>query len=132
MLSPDLPAHRRDVHQILQRLRKNHLYAKFEKYIFKQTSLPFLEYIISDPEKVSTVLKWPRPDVLKAIQRFLGFTNYYRQFIPHFSSWTAPIPALTHKADNPRVWTPEAESDVVFLKHAFSSASVLHRPDSNK
>ncbi|XP_073522176.1 uncharacterized protein [Phyllobates terribilis] len=101
VFSPDLQTHRRDVRQVLLRLRQNHLYAKYEKCLFEQTSLPFLGYIISqtglqmDPEKLSAIEKWPRPEGLKAIQRFMGFANYYRLFIPHFASRPAPISALT-------------------------------------
>ncbi|XP_073510888.1 uncharacterized protein [Phyllobates terribilis] len=138
VFSPDLQTHRRDVRQVLLRLRQNHLFAKYEKCLFEQTSLPFLGYIISqtglrmDPEKLSAIEKWPRPEGLKAIQRFLGFANYYRLFIPHFSSRTAPISALTRKGTNPKEWPPEAEEAFLSLKQAFSSAPVLHRPDGNK
>ncbi|XP_073500291.1 uncharacterized protein [Phyllobates terribilis] len=102
------------------------------------TCFPFLGYIVSktglkmDPEKVSADLKWPHPEGLKVIQQFLGLANYYRQFIPHFSSWTPPISALTCKGTNPKVWTPEAEDAFVSQKQAFSSAPALHRPNNNK
>ncbi|CAI9609513.1 unnamed protein product, partial [Staurois parvus] len=55
-------------------------------------TVAFLGYIISavgfsmDPQKVSAVLLWPRPSGLRSIQRFLGFTNYYRKFIRNFTT----------------------------------------------
>ncbi|XP_073427878.1 uncharacterized protein [Dendrobates tinctorius] len=109
-----------------------------EKCLFEQTSLPFLGYIVSDaglqmdPEKLSAILKWPRPIGTKAIQRFLGFTNYYRQFIPHFSSLSRLISALTHKGVSSNFWPSEAEEAFHSLKQAFSTAPVLSRPESNK
>ncbi|XP_044135435.1 uncharacterized mitochondrial protein AtMg00860-like [Bufo gargarizans] len=133
-----LATHRKRVRLDLQRLRQNCLYAKFEKCIFEKSYLLFLGYIISDTglqmdlEKLSAILKWPCPSGLKAIQRFLGFANYYRQFVPHFSSVTAPISALTPKGANPKNWTTEAESAFQALKQAFSTAPSLHRPDANK
>ncbi|XP_053548908.1 uncharacterized protein LOC128640454, partial [Bombina bombina] len=75
------------VRKVLQRLRDNHLFAKLEKCSFHQKSIPFLGYVISesgfemDPNKLSSILDWPRPDSLKALQWFLGFANYYRKFI---------------------------------------------------
>ncbi len=33
-----------------------------------------------DPEKVKAVVEWPSPDSRKALQRFLGFANFYRRF----------------------------------------------------
>ena len=95
--STDLSTHRRQVRLVLQRLRENGLFAKLEKCVFEQSSLPFLGYIVSctglqmDPDKVSAILKWPCPQCLHAIQRFLGFANFYRQFTPNFPSLTAPV-----------------------------------------
>lgn len=75
---------------------------------------------------------WSRPVGLRVIQRYMGFANYYRQVISHYSSLVAPITALTKKGNNPKIWTPEAENDFTRLKGAFASASVLHRPDPDK
>ncbi|XP_075711066.1 uncharacterized protein LOC142746912 [Rhinoderma darwinii] len=61
IFSPDLVTHQGHVRQVLLRLRENHLYAKLEKCVFQEKSLPFLGYIISDqglkmdPEKVKAV-----------------------------------------------------------------------------
>ncbi|XP_073427877.1 uncharacterized protein [Dendrobates tinctorius] len=120
--------------QVLLRLRENQLYVKFEKCIFKQTSLRFLGYVVSDsslmidPEKASAILIWPQPQAIKAILRFLGFANYYRQFISHFSSLTKPISSLTRKGSNPKVWSPEAEETFLTFKRGFAEAPILHRP----
>ncbi|XP_075172214.1 uncharacterized protein LOC142243902 [Anomaloglossus baeobatrachus] len=138
VFSPDLQTHRENVQQVLQRLRENRLYAKYEKCVFEQSSLPFLGYLITDtglqmdPKKVSSVLNWPPPSGLKAIQRFLGFANYYRQFIPHFSALTAPLSALTKKGANPKDWSPAADAAFGSLKRAFASSPVLHRPELNR
>ncbi|KAL0167354.1 hypothetical protein M9458_039198 [Cirrhinus mrigala] len=47
----------------------------------------FLGYNISaegvqmDQGKVDTIQKWPLPSSIKELQRFLGFTNFYRSSI---------------------------------------------------
>ncbi|XP_075687629.1 uncharacterized protein LOC142656583 [Rhinoderma darwinii] len=103
--------HRKNVRQVLSLLRGNILYGKLEKCVFERKSLPFLGCIIPnrglqiDREKVKSVLEWPRPQGLRAIQRFLGFAHFYRQFIPNFSPLTAPISALTKKGVNAKDWT---------------------------
>ncbi|XP_073420982.1 coiled-coil domain-containing protein 24 isoform X1 [Dendrobates tinctorius] len=138
VFSPDLSSHRKSVRLVLQRLWENRLYAKIEKCLFEQTSLLFLGFIISDaglrmdPEKLSAILKWPCTIGLKAIQRFLGFANYYRQFVSHFSAITRPISALTRKGPTSKDWSPEAEEAFLILKRAFSTASVLHCPESDR
>lgn len=61
-----------------------------------------------DPEKLKAILDWPQPEGLKAIQRFLGFANFYRQFIKNYSLVVAPIMALTKQGVKASVWPPEA------------------------
>lgn len=38
-----------------------------------------------DPAKVMTIRDWKQPTNLRDLQRFLGFANFYRQFIRGFS-----------------------------------------------
>jgi hypothetical protein len=65
---------------------------------FKQTKcefgveeVPVLEVRISkgkvqmEEEKVMAVQDWPPPTNVKGVQSFLGFTNFYQQFIKDFS-----------------------------------------------
>ncbi|CAJ0920656.1 unnamed protein product, partial [Ranitomeya imitator] len=137
--SPDIDSHRRDVRKVFDLLRANSLYAKLEKCVFEQESLPFLGYIISaqglamDPAKLQAVMDWQEPHSLKAVQqRFMGFINYYRQFIPHFSTLVAPLVALTKKGANPKLWSEEVSKAFLSIKSHFASAPILHRPDVDK
>ncbi|XP_030047994.1 uncharacterized protein LOC115462095 [Microcaecilia unicolor] len=124
-----------DVHTVLQHLREHRLYAKLEKCSVHQQSLPFLGYIVSstglqmDPGKVTAIRDWPAPQGLRTLQRFLGFANYYRQFIQDYSLITAPLTALTRKGADVKNWTPEAVAAFTTLKKAFLSAPVLRSPD---
>lgn len=126
VFSPDLRTHRTHVRLVLSRLRDNHLYAKLDKCLFEQTSVPFLGFVITDqglhmdPKKTGCCYALARPVGLRAIQRFIGFANFYRRLIPHFSTLVSPITALTKKGHNPKVWTPEAEEAFVRLKKAFA------------
>ncbi|XP_075444604.1 uncharacterized protein LOC142488116 [Ascaphus truei] len=120
---------------VLSRLRENPLYAKLEKCQFHQTSTTFLGYIILDSGfamdlvKLKAVLDWPQPTSLKAIQRFLGFANYYRRFSRKFSTTVAPITALTKKAADTACWPPAALKVFDLLKKTFISAPILVHPD---
>jgi len=39
-----------------------------------------------EDKKVKMVLDWPTSKEIKNIQKFLGLTNYYKQFIKYFVS----------------------------------------------
>ena len=50
-----------------------------------------------NPKKFITISEWPEPKTIKQIQSFLGFTNFYRCFIHHYSNITLTLTALTTK-----------------------------------
>uniref|UniRef100_A0A8C5M9T8 Gypsy retrotransposon integrase-like protein 1 n=1 Tax=Leptobrachium leishanense TaxID=445787 RepID=A0A8C5M9T8_9ANUR len=85
-----------------------------------------------DPKKLEAISHWPLPKGLKAIQRFIGFSNYYRRFIKGFSSIIAPITALTRKGGDTQNWSSSALEAFERLKEAFSTAPILHHPDPNR
>ncbi|KAI2646142.1 Transposon Tf2-9 polyprotein [Labeo rohita] len=108
-----------------------------EKCEFHVKSVSFLGHIISVegirmyPAKVRAVSDWPTPDSRKALQRFLGFTNFYRQFIRNFGQVSAPLTALT----STRIefsWSAAAQAAFDELKHRFTSAPILVTPDPSR
>ncbi|XP_029474851.1 uncharacterized protein LOC115100486 [Rhinatrema bivittatum] len=121
----DLQSHLQDFTNVLQRLRDNQLYAKLEKCSFHKESVPFLGYVVSsqgfqvDPQKTKSIREWPHSMGLKALRRFLGLTNYYRSFINHYLTLTAPLMAMSRKGANPSQWSPEALSAFRELKGSF-------------
>ncbi|KAK3521850.1 hypothetical protein QTP70_018584 [Hemibagrus guttatus] len=101
--SPNLSDHVDHVKQVLNRLRHYHLYLKLEKCEFHQSTTQFLGYVISpegiqmDCAKVEAIKSWPQPGIVKDLQHFLGFANFYRRFISGYSDLTAPLTSLLHK-----------------------------------
>ncbi|KAI2662144.1 Transposon Tf2-9 polyprotein [Labeo rohita] len=137
IFSSSLQEHVQHVRRVLQRLLENGLFVKAEKCDFHAQSVPFLGYIVSaegmrmDPEKIKAVVDWPSPDSRKALQRFLGFANFYRRFIHNYSQLAAPLTALT----SPRMafrWSDAAEAAFANLKRRFVSAPVLVTPDPSR
>ncbi len=121
----------------MQRLLENQLYVKAEKCEFHAKSVSFLSFIVSageikpDPAKVEAVAKWPVPDTRKALQRFLGFANFYQRFIRNFGQVAAPLTALT-SIKVPFTWSAEAQEAFDNLKSRFISAPVLSIPDPER
>ncbi len=137
IFSRSLQEHVQHVRVVLQRLLENGLFVKAEKCVFHAQSVPFLGYIVSsegmrmDPDKVQAVVNWPTPDSRKALQRFLGFANFYRRFIRNYSQLAAPLTALTSTKTMFR-WSSSAEAAFSKLKSCFVSAPILVAPDPSR
>ena len=129
--------HRRFVHEIFDILAKHDLYLKPEKCQFEQTSIEFLGVIVGDgqlkmdPKKLAGVADWKPPTTPTEIRKFLGFTGYYRYFVPNYSKIARPLLALTHKE---KIWSWGEEQTRAFeeLKTRMCASPVLRQPDFDK
>ncbi|KAM0717753.1 hypothetical protein Q7P37_006085 [Cladosporium fusiforme] len=110
---------------------------KPEKTEFHKMEVKFLGYIVSrdglkmDQKKIEAVTSWPKPTTVKEVQSFLGFANFYRQFIQDYSKITAPLTHMTRK-DQGYEWTAEAEAAFQELKTRFSTGPILVIYDPTK
>jgi len=129
-----LKKHRQLVKEVLKRLQFNNLYAKAEKCFFEQSSIKYLDIIISenkvqiDKEKLSGVLEWPVLTKVKQVQAFLGFVNLYHGFIENFAKMSKPPSDLTKK-NSIWTWGKEQQNTFEVLKKAFTTALVLRIPN---
>ena len=132
--SDDIETHRKQVKDVLARLRKHNLHARPEKSGFHMNSIEYLGVIISptgiamDPEKVKVILDWPAPTTVKELQSFLGFANFYRRFIDNYSGITKALTSLLKK-NSEYIWTDKCENAFQILKKAFTEAPVLRHFD---
>jgi hypothetical protein len=64
---------------------------------FFQKDIAFLGHVIhkgelsSDGQKTIAILNWQKPTSIRELQKFLGFSNYYRQFMSNFSNLVSPM-----------------------------------------
>lgn len=132
--------HTKHLREVLRRLAEAQLYGKLSKCEFYQQSVEFLGYIITqegvkmDPIRVKSISEWEAPTSFRDIQVFLGFCNFYRKFIAHYSAIVSPITSLLKGSKNGKksgefTWTSEAEQAFQQLKHAFCSATILRHWD---
>ncbi|KJZ71335.1 hypothetical protein HIM_09271 [Hirsutella minnesotensis 3608] len=136
--SGSLADHRNKVKQVLARLRNAGLQIDIDKCDFEAKSVMYLGFIVEagkgirvDPEKVQAIQQWQRPCSVKGVRSFLGFANYYRQFIPRFSNIAAPLTALTKK-DAVFAWSKECDNAFEELKALLTSAPVLAQWDPDR
>jgi hypothetical protein len=89
-----LDNHKRKVFHVLWKLFLNDLFLKPEKCHFHKKEVEYLGIIVGngrvkiDPIKVKGITDWPMPTNLKELCSFLGFGNYYKDFIADYSQLT--------------------------------------------
>ena len=84
-----------------------------------------------EEDKVEGVLKWPMPQCVRDVRKFLGLANYYRQFVKDFAKVALPMNRLTRKDEK---WKWGEEQQVVFeqLKAVFTTRPMLATPELDK
>ncbi len=89
------------VAEVLQRLHQYQLFLKAEKCSFHQSSVQFLGYHIDSGGIRMDEGRWklsrpgPNHSTIKELQRFLGFSNFYRRFIQNYSTLTSHSPTFS-------------------------------------
>ncbi len=130
MYSNNLMEHQEHVHKVVCRLRANRLYCKGSKCKFHQDSVEYLGYILSleglcmSKDKVKAILVWPVLQKVKDIQSFLGFANFYHQFIHEYRNIVIPLTHLTCKG-TPWKFNDKCMTAFNELKQAFTHAPIL-------
>jgi hypothetical protein len=99
----NIEEHRCVVREVLKCLCDNDLYLRPEKCDFEKTEVEYLGMVIlegqvcMDPAKVAAVKTWAQLKNLHDVCTFIGFANFYRQFIKDFAAITRPLHDLTKK-----------------------------------
>ena len=120
--------------KVLQKLRDHDLFLKAKKCEFNKTKMEYLGLVVeegkisTDPIKVKGCADWPIPTCVKDVRSFLGFGNFYRKFIPGFSTFAAPLNTLLKK-DTIFQWMEETQQSFDTLKQKLTSSLVLMMPD---
>ena len=126
--------HIQRLEEVFQRLRGANLRLKPKKcHLFKE-EVQFLGHVVSekgvatDPEKTKAVQDWETPRSVKDVKAFLGFTGYYRRFIPNYADKAEPLVSLLRK-NVPFQWKEAQRSSFETLKKCLVGPTVLAYPD---
>ncbi|PIK53262.1 Septin-8-A [Apostichopus japonicus] len=101
IFSHTLEEHETKLRKVLARLREYGLKLNPDKCQFLRPSVKCLGHVISadgvqtDPDKISAVSTWPRPQNVTELKSFLGFAGYYRRFIENYSRIAKPLNSLS-------------------------------------
>ena len=123
--------------KVFQKLRESKLFCKKKKCSFLEKEVEFLGHIIDaqgcrvDPKKIEAVKNWPDLQSQEEVQRFLGFCNFYRDYVESYSHKASPLTDLTGKKSVFK-WTEKEKLAFEKLKQALVTTPVLLHPDPSK
>ena len=92
--------HEEHLNIVLQVLREQKLYAKFNKCDVFKDMIQYLEHVVSnegicfDLDKIKVITEWLVPKNVTDIRSFMGIIGYYRKFIEGYSKISYPITSL--------------------------------------
>ena len=81
-----------------------------------------------DPEAVEAVLTWKAPRTDTQLMSFLGFANYYREFIKGYADKVYPMQKLMRNRGKKFEWNEEAQTAFENIKRELCEAPVLGMP----
>ena len=133
VLGSDFESALHSLELVLNRVAEYGLQLKSTKCNLFRTSVPFLGHIVGradlecDPNKRSAVANWIPPNTIKGVRKFLGFTGYYRRFVPDYSTVGQPLVRLLGK-DCKFHWTDACQDYFKALRALLIKAPVLAFP----
>ena len=125
IFAPDESTLTKNTRKVLARLQENDLFLKPAKCEFNKTKVEYLGMVIEegkismDSGKLKGIQDWPTPTTVKQVRSFLGFENFYRRFIWHFSKLAKPLNDLLKK-DQKFEWTNNCQRAFDELKKRFT------------
>ena len=135
--------------KVLRQLQDCRLQVNVNKCKFSVKRVKYLELIIStdgismDFEKVQIILDWKASTLVKDVQAFLEFSNFYQWFVERFSQRTRLLIELTKreqystKTGKKQVkyhsyeWAKACQKAFKDLKHVFTMALMLAHYDAS-
>ncbi len=72
---------------------------------------------------------WPQPTTIKELQRFLGFSKFYRRVIQSYSTLTNPLTNLLRNKPKSLSWSIAANEAFEKLRTSFTQALILIQRD---
>ena len=97
----------------------------FMKRLFLLGHMISHNQIAIDHRKLANVDSWKPPSSAKAVEKFLGFTNYFRKFVPNYSMVASPLERVRKTFS----WSTEQQTAWETFKTLLTHAPILSLPD---
>ena len=125
--------HLSEVSEVFSRLRDANLKIGPKKCSFAQTKCIFLGHEVSKegvhppPDRVEKIRNLPYPKTIQELRRTIGLFNWFRKFIPNFSTIAAPLLRLMRKGSSFR-WGDIEKAAFESLKSQLLTSDILAFP----
>ena len=132
--TPTLENHIERLDEVFTCMKQAGLKRKPSKCEILRDSIEYLGRLVDkhgvrpDPEAVEAVLTWKAPKTDTQLMSFLGFANYYREFVKGYADKIYPIQQLMRSKVKKFTWTDEAQVAFENIKREFCEAPVLGMP----
>ncbi|GBO16207.1 Retrovirus-related Pol polyprotein from transposon 17.6 [Araneus ventricosus] len=116
--------------EVFERLRSTNLTLKLPKCKFGKQEVEYLGFIINKngiklgSRKVEAISKFPQPKSIHDVRRFLGFTSFFRRFIPNYAIKVRYLTQLTKKNEIFK-WEKVREESFERLKRELTIQQIL-------
>ena len=132
--TPTLEDHIERLEEVFSCMKQAGLKCKPSKCEILRDSIKYLGRLVDkhgvrpDPEAVEAVLTWKAPKTDTQLMSFLGFANYYREFIKGYADKIYPMQRLVRNKGKKFTWTDEAQVSFENIKRELCEAPVLGMP----
>ena len=132
--TPTLEDHIERLEEVFSCMKQAGLKCKPSKCEILRDSIKYLGRLVDkhgvrpDPEAVEAVLTWKAPKTDTQLMSFLGFANYYREFIKGYADKLYPMQRLMRNKGKKFTWTDEAQVSFENIKRELCEAPVLGMP----
>ena len=133
VFDPTVKEHTNSVEKVLVALRRAGLTVKPTKCEWARSEIQFLGHLVTQeglktlPKVTRKVQEFGRPFDKKTVKSFMGLSNYYRNFIPHFANTAVPLNRLLRN-NVPFVWSEECEQAFRRIQDCLVAPPVLVHP----
>ena len=128
-----------EVRQVLNRFKEKGMKVKLGKSEFAQNEIQFLGHVIAngklkvDKAKLNKLALWTAPlTMVRQVRQLMGFLSYYRAFILHFATVTAPLTDLLRRKAKKVEWTSRVEEAMMTAKRMLLDACARYAWDSER
>ena len=133
--SNSLEEHREHLNIVLEKFRRAGVTLNPRKCQFEMKEIKILGHIVGngtvkpDPDKLSAIKEFPKPQDKRQMRSFLGLINFYRKFAPNLAAVVENLSnSLKKNCKDKIVWTENMELDFDRAKRLVIDHTPLYIP----